>query len=165
MPKSRQWTPEEDARLLALQAAGHSAEGIVEHLPVRDGMPYSRHQIIKRCRELGIKPRGRRFGPGARFNDREIERMQRAYQAGATMKQLAKDHGCGPETIRQMVLAGILARDTDAPRADPGAVRAGTAERPRSARPACRAGVPDAPSSDLWRLWERAEQRVRAVAA
>lgn len=165
MPKPREWTPEEDARLLALQAEGHTADGILAHMPVPEHQPYSRHQITKRCRELGVTPSGRRFGPGARFTRAQIERMQTLFAAGATLKALAQEFGCGPETIRRMAISRILVRDTRAERADVDLVRARSVERPHPARPAYHAKIPDAPSSELWRLWERAESSVRGVAA
>lgn len=165
MAKPREWTPEEDARLLALQAEGHSAEGIVAHLPVRDGMPYTRHQVTKRCRDLGVKPCGRRYGPGARFTTAQIERMQVLFAAGATLRALADEFGCGTETIRQMALARVLSRDPAAERVDVEQLRSGAAPRPRPERPIRHAKIPDAPGGELWRLWERAESSVRGVAA
>lgn len=165
MAKARDWTPEDDARLLALQAEGHSAEGIAEHMPAPDNMPYSRHQITKRCRELGVKPAGRRFGPGARFTGGQIERMQRLFAAGASLGALAAEFGCGSETIRQMALARILVRDPATDRADLEQLRSGAVARPHQVRQVRHPKIPEAPSSDLWRLWERAESNIRGVAA
>lgn len=165
MAKPREWTPEEDARLLALQAEGHSAEGIVAHLPVRDGMPYTRHQVTKRCRDLGVKPCGRRYGPGARFTTAQIERMQVLFAAGASLGALAAEFGCGPKTVRQMALARILVRDPATERADIEQLRSGAVARPHPVRQIRHPKIPEAPSSDLWRLWERAESNIRGVAA
>jgi len=163
--KPRDWTPEEDARLLALQADGHSAEGILERLPVHDARPYTRHQVVKRCRELGVKPAGRRYGPGSRFTRQQIARMQTLFAGGATLKALAAEFGCGPETIRQMAVARILVRDLNSERVDIDALRTQRQERAHPKSPVYHAAVPDAPSSELWRLWERAESSVRGVAA
>lgn len=165
MPVQRHWTPEEDARLLALQAEGHSAEGILARLPAHGDLPYSRHQVTKRCRELGVKPAGRRYGPGSRFTRQQIARMQTLFAGGATLKALAAEFGCGPETIRQMALARILVRDTSTERVDVDVVRARAVERAHPREHVRRSKIPDAPSSDLWVLWERAESGVRGAAA
>lgn len=164
MAKPRQWTAAQDARLQTLHDEGYTAQGAAEQMSTADDT-FTRHQVLRRCAELGIKPHGRRYGPGAHLPPADVERMRTCYSSGMSARQIADDFGCGREVVRLMVARGLLVRGQAAVPVDLQRVRDNAGPKIHPVKPPRAFAPPEPPMSELWRLWERADARLRSATA